>query len=120
MKKILNLCFEILKAALNVIMGALCFIKIDRDVALLPDGEGELKNIDRYYSVYDKLSDKNLQFLLYIALAIMVASVALSVVSCFTNDNKNIRIASHVAFAISLLLFVALLIFSMQFLQLSY
>ncbi len=101
-------------------MAALCFVKIDRDVAVLPGADDSMKQVERFFSVYDKLIGKNLQFLVYVALVLMASSVAVSLVSCVKKDSKVIAVASHVTFALSALYFVALLIYSMQSLQIAY
>ena len=114
MRKILFVVLEAVKACLNVLMGALCFIKIDHDIAHLPTAEGGIGQFDYYYSIYDKLFREDLQFLVYIALAVMMASVALSAVTCLVKDNRKIRIASHIIFAVSAIFFLALLFYTMQ------
>lgn len=111
---------ESIKALLNVIMAVLCLVKIEHDVAVLPDIEDGTGKIDYYYSVYDKLAGKNLQFIVYIALAVMAASVAFSVVACVFKDNRKIRIAGHAVFAVSALFFIVLLVYSAQFLRYMY
>lgn len=120
MKKVLVYVLEGIKACLNALMGALCFVKIEHDVAVYPAAGGGTRRADYYYSIYDKLSGKNLQFAVYIALAVMAASVVLSVVACVAKDNLKIRIASHIMFVVSALFFVVLLIYSTQFLQYMY
>ena len=111
MKKVLVYVLEGIKACLNALMGALCFVKIEHDVAVYPADGGGTERADYYYSIYDKL---------YIALAVMAASVVLSVVACVAKDNLKIRIASHIIFVVSALFFVVLLIYSTQFLQYMY
>ncbi len=44
MRKILSVVLETVKVCLNVLMGALCFLKIEHDVAYLPNAEGGGKN----------------------------------------------------------------------------
>ncbi len=120
MKKILFRVFEVVKICLNLLMCALFFIKIDRDVVLLPNNEGGLKKVNYYYSVYDKLCDKNLQFLIYIAIAAILVSIVISIVACTTKDNRKLRVASHIIFAISAIIFLVLLILALQYLKISY
>ena len=114
MKKIFLVVLEVIKACLNVLMGALCFIKIDHDVAYIPNAEGEIGHRDYYYSIYDKLFREDLQVLVYLALAVMAFSVVLSVALCIVKDNRKLRIASHVIFAVSVLFFLVLLLYAMQ------
>lgn len=120
MKKAIHLILEIGKACGNILMGALCFIRFDHDVAILPNGEGGVEQVNYYYSIYDKLLGANLQFLVYIALAVMAASVALSVMACIARDNRKIRLVSHGIFVVSVLFFLALLFYATQVLRLNY
>ena len=120
MKKVFDRVLEIVKACLNAVMGAFCFIRIEHDVAYYPNDGGGVRQVDYYYSIYDKLAGKNQQFLVYIALAVMAASVALSVVSCIATDSRTIRIASHMVFGVSALYFFALLFYATQVLLIGY
>ena len=112
MKKAFSFISEAVKMCLNVLMGALCFIKIDHDVAHLPNAEGGIERLDYYYSIYDKLYGKNLQFLVYIALVVMSVSFVMSIVTCVAKDNRKLRIASHVTFLIAAIIFLILLRYS--------
>ncbi len=114
MKKIFMVVLEVIKVCLNVLMGALCFIKIDHDVAYIPNAEGGIGHLDYYYSIYDKLFREDLQVLVYLALTVMAISVVLSVALCIVKDNRKMRIASHVIFAVSVLFFLVLLFYAMQ------
>lgn len=120
MKKVLGIVSEVAKICLNILMGTLCFIKIDHDVAILPNDEGDIIQVDYYYSIYEKLFREDIQFLVYIALAVMAASVALSVVACIAKDNRKVRIASYVIFAVYTVFFIVLLFYTMQVLQYNY
>lgn len=111
---------EVVKICLNLLMGALCFIKIEHDVAVLPNAEGSVGRADYYYSILDKLSGKNLQFLVYIALAVMAASVALSVVAYIAKDNIKIRLTSHVIFVVAAIFFLVLLCYAVLILRICY
>lgn len=114
MKKAFSILSEAVKVCLNVLMGAFCFIKIDHDVADIPNAAGEIVQLRYDYSIYDKLLRENLQFLVYLALAVMAASVVLSIVACVVQDDRKIRIASHVIFALSAVFFLALLFYTGQ------
>lgn len=120
MKKALYLILEVINVCLNILMAALCFIKLDHDVAFLPNESGGVVKADYYYSIYDKLLEKNLQFLVYIALAVMAVAIVLSVVTCVSKGNRKISIASHVASAVSVLFFLVLLFYAMRILQYAY
>ncbi len=113
MRKILSVVLEAVKVCLNVLMGALCFIKIDHDVAHLPNAEGGIGKIDYFYSIYDKLLREELQFLVYLALAVMAISVLLSILTLLVKDNRKIKIASHIIFSVSALFFLFLLFYTM-------
>lgn len=114
MKKVFLFVSEAAKSCLNAVMGALYFIKLDHDVAHFPDAEGGIAQRDYYYSIYDKLFSESLQVLVYLSLVVMAVSVVLSVVACIAKDNRKIRIASHIVFAVSALFFLALLFYAMQ------
>ena len=114
MKAFFSYVLEAVKMCLNVLMGAFCFIKIDHDVAEIPNAAGEIVQYRYDYSIYDKLLREGLQIFVYLALAVMAASVALSVLSCVIRDGRKLKIASHVVFALSAVCFLALLFYSMQ------
>ena len=114
MKIIFSYVLEAGKMCLNVLMGAFCFIKIDHDVAEIPNAAGQIVQSRYDYSIYDKLLREGLPFLVYLALAVMVASVALSVLSCVVKDGPKLKIASHVVFALSAVFFLFLLFYTMQ------
>lgn len=114
MKNFLCRTVEVVKMILNFLMGALYFIKIDHDIAVLPNPEGDLARVDYYYSIFDKLLRENLQFLIWIALAVTAVSVLLSILVCVVKDNQKLKIASHVIFGISASFFLALFCYGMQ------
>ena len=120
MKKWLNFIIEAVKAGLNVLMGALCFVKLDHEVAYHINPYGDRAKVDYYYSIYDKLAGRNMQFLVFSALAVMAISVALSIVSLIVKGNKKILIISHIVFLAAAIFFLALLIYSMRVLQYDY
>ena len=120
MRKILSVVLEAVKVCSNVLMGALCFLKIDHDVAYLPNAEGGIEQFDYFYSIYEKLVREELQFLVYLALAVMAISVLLSIFTLLAKDNRKIKIASHIIFAVSALFFLVLLFYAMLILQYNY
>ncbi len=119
-KKLLFRVLEVVKFCLILLMDALFFIEIGHDVDLLPNNEGKLEKVDYYYSIYDKLYGKNLQFLVYIALVVMSVSIVMSIVTCVAKDNRKLRIASHVTFLIAAIIFLILLVYSTLYLKISY
>jgi len=118
-KKWLSRVFEGVKILLNCLMGALLFIKIDHDVAVLPSFDGGTVRIDHWYSIYDKLLRENLQGLIYFALTVTATSVLLSIIALIAKDNRKLRIASHAVFAASAIFFLLLLFYTAQ-IQYSY
>lgn len=114
MKKPFHPFFEIVQILVNCLTGALYFIKIDHDVAVLPDSEGGTARFEHWYSIYDKLLRENLQVLIYLALATAVVSVALSVLTATVKGGRKLKTASRVLFAVSVLFFLGLFFFAAQ------
>ncbi|MDE6586513.1 MAG: hypothetical protein K2K80_07530 [Clostridia bacterium] len=110
MEKNRVLITAISKIVINCIMAVLCFIKIIQEVAVLPgfdeNGEEITAREDYFFSVYEKLSGVGLSFLLWAALAIIVASVILSVLCIVIKDNKKLSIASRIVFGPSICMFL--------------
>lgn len=104
---------EVFKIAANGLWTALCFIKIFHDVAILPgeevNGEVDTFRVDHYYSICDKFGRENLVYLLWVTVAAIAASVIISS-TIIVKDNKKIRLASHIAFGLSTLLFLVSLL----------
>ena len=109
---------EIVKIAINCVILPLYFINIFHQVAHLPgfDEEGNqiIGEIDHYYSIFYKLDGEEVGYLVWLAIAICVASIAASAVSIFVRDSKAIKIVSHILFAVSTILFFVLLFISLQ------
>ena len=109
---------EIIKIAINCIILPLYFINIYHDVAVLPgfdeDGNRVVHEIDHYYSIFYKLDREGLAALFWLAVAICIASIAVSVINIFTKDNKIIKVASNILFILSAILFLVLLFISLQ------
>ena len=106
---------EIVKMFLNCLSLPFYFIKIFCDVAVLPgfNGDGEMITSTFYYyhSIYSKFVREDISYLLWIAVAITVISVILSVLNLtVAKDKKAVKIISHIAFATSVLLFFVMLI----------
>lgn len=107
------LIVEIVKIAVNLVILPLYLIKFFKEVAIIPElGEnGESVFVKRYYylSLYDELCRVRIDFLFWLALAVIIASIAISALSIVAHDSKKTRIASHVLFSISVLFFFVLL-----------
>lgn len=105
-----SLIFEIVKIAVNCLLVPLYLIKFFKEIAVISEldenGEWVLSNRKYYLSLYGEMCRARLDFLFWIALAVIVASIALSALSIVVPDSKKTRIASHVLFGISVILFL--------------
>lgn len=115
MKKRINLISETVKIVLNCLIGALYFIKLYSQTAVLPNAEGGIDQVEYWYSIYDKLLRENLQFLVFLALAVTAISVLVSVFTLIAKENNRKRaIASYVVFAASAVFFLVLFLCTAQ------
>ena len=109
---------EILNIIVNCTVLPLYFIKIFHDVAVHPgfdeDGNQIVGRFDHYYSIYYKLDRENLAFILWAAVVISAVSVLSSVLTIVVKDNKILKVASRILFAISVISFLVLLFISLQ------
>lgn len=114
MKRQTAFIIEVVKILLDCIMIPLYFIKFFCDEAVLPgineNGEEIINSVYYYYSIFDKISREGMAFLLWGAIAIIIAAITLSVLSMKIKENKALKIASHVVFGISIILFFVLLL----------
>lgn len=94
---------EILKIIINCITIPLYFIKVFGQQAVIAgvdaDGERVFHRYNVYYSVYTKLD--GMTILVWGAIAIAIVSIVLSVLSLKIEDNKALKISSHLAFCVS-------------------
>lgn len=113
MRKRASLIVEIVKIIINCIIVPLYFIKFFCDEALLPgfneNGEQIIHRHYYYYSIFDKIAREGIAFLLWGAIALIVVSITLSVLTVLIKKNKSLIFASHIAFGISVFLFFVLL-----------
>lgn len=113
MKKIKALIVDIVKIIINCIMVPLYFIKLFCDKAVLPgvNENGEtIVNISYYhYSIFYKIDRAGISFLLWIAIATIIVSIVLSVLSMVMKDKKALKIASYIVFGVTVILFFVLL-----------
>lgn len=108
-----KLIAEIVKIAVNVVIVPLYLIKFFKEVAIIPqiDENGEVVLGKSYYylSLYGEMCRARLEFLFWLALAVIVASIACSALSITVPDSKKTRITSYVLFSISVVIFLVLL-----------
>ncbi len=113
MRKRASLIVEIVKIIIDCIIVPLYFIKFFCDEALLPgfneNGEQIISRKYYYYSIFDKIAREGIAFLLWGAIALIVVSITLSVLTVTIKKNKALNIASHIVFGISVFLFFVLL-----------
>ena len=109
---------EIVKIIINCAILPLYFIKFYHEVAVLPgfdaDGNHITHRMDHYYSIYYKLDREGLAYLLWLAVAVAIASVAMSLLRIAVKDGKKLKIASNIIFGISVAFFLVLLFISLQ------
>ena len=114
---------EIVKTVINCAILPLYFIKFIHEVAILPgfdeDGKEVLGRHDYYLSIYGEMCRAGLEFVFWLAFSFCLASIALSISRIFVNDNRAIKISSHIVFAISLIFFLVQ-IFLMLYIQYDY
>lgn len=105
---------EIVKIIINCITVPLYFIKFFCYEAVLPglneNGEKVIGRFYYYYSIFDKINREELAYLVWIAIAIICVSIALSVLSMIFKEKKALKIASHIIFGIAIVLFFVLLL----------
>ena len=113
MKRKTVLIVEIVKIFINCITVPLYFIKFFCDEAVLPgfneNGEEVINRTYYYYSIFDKVDREGIAFLLWGAIATIIVSIALSILSITVKDNKALKIASHIVFGAAIVLFFVLL-----------
>lgn len=113
MKRKTALIIEIVKIVINCVTVPLYFIKFFCDEAILPgfneNGEEVIHSIYFYYSIFDKIDREGIGFLLWGAIATIIVSIALSLLSITVKDNKALKIASHIVFGVAVVLFFVLL-----------
>ena len=113
MKRKTAFIVEIVKIIINCITVPLYFIKFFCDEAVLPgineNGEEVINRIYHYYSIFDKIDGEGIALLLWGAIVIIIVSITLSVLSITIKGNKALKIASHIIFAVAIVLFFVLL-----------
>lgn len=118
MKRKTALIVEIVKIIINCITVPLYFIKIFCDEAVLPgfneSGEEIIGRFYYYYSIFDKIDREGIAFLLWGAIAAISVSIILSVLNIVVRDKKILKIAGHVVFGLSVVLFFVLLFIAMS------
>lgn len=102
--KNIKMFYDISKIIIVIISIPFWFVKMIHYVAVLPsyDSNGNFITVkqDHYFSIIDNLRDGGNTYLIYIAFGIIVTSLCLSIVKMFKKDNKVIKIASNITFAL--------------------
>lgn len=113
MKRKTALIVEIIKIVINCITVPLYFIKFFCSEAVLhgfnEKGEEVFNRIYYYYSIFDKIDREGIAFLLWWAIATIIVSIALSILSITVKDKKALKIAGHIVFGVAIVLFFVLL-----------
>ena len=114
MKSKARLIVFVTKIFLNCLTIPLYFVKLFRDVAVLPgyneNGEMTTHRFHYYYSIADKFDRESLTYLLWIAITTTVLSIVFSVLdTAVVKDNKVFKIVSNAVFVASIVLFFVLL-----------
>lgn len=86
------------------------FIKLFREVGHFPaEGSSDIYEKIFYFSILDNLKAIDYETLVYVGIALILASVFLSSISIISKENKNLRLVAHIFFGFSLILFFILL-----------
>ncbi len=109
MKKTSKRIPEIIKIVLLLPQLPLYFMKIIHEGADIDAVYGSAY-VDYYYSIYDKIAREGLAVLIWLALAIAVVCIFISVLRIIGIDNKKMRITGHILFGLSIVIFFVLLI----------
>lgn len=113
MKRKTTFIIEMVKIIINCVIVPLYFIKFFCDEAVLPsyneNGEPIIGRFYYYYSIFDKINREGRAYLLWCAVAIIIASITLSILRLTMKESKALKIASYVVFAISIIMFFVLL-----------
>ena len=104
---------EMIKIIVSCITIPLYFINLFRQTAVLPgfseSGERVIYRSYYYYSVFYKINRAGMVYLIWVAIALIAVSITLSVLRIF-NEKKALKIASYVAFGLSITIFFVLFI----------
>ncbi|WP_251546515.1 hypothetical protein [Pumilibacter intestinalis] len=113
MKRKTAFIVEIVKIIINCAIVPLYFIKFFCDEAVLPgyneNGEQIIGRYYYYYSIFDKINRDGIAYLLWCAIAIIIASITLSILRMTVKESKALKIASHIVFGVAIILFFVLL-----------
>lgn len=113
MKRKISFIAEIVKIIINCITIPLYFIKFFCHVAVYPSSDpysaSNYHKVYYYYSIYDKISREGMAYLVWCAIAIIIISITLSVLSMIFKEKKALKIASYIVFGVTIILFFVLL-----------
>ncbi len=116
MKRRTDFIAEIVKIIINCITIPLYFIKLICEVAVLPgideNGENITVRFYYYYSIFEKVNRERMAYLVWVAIAIIIVSITLSVLSIIFKEKKPLKIASLILFIVAVVLFFGLLFIS--------
>ena len=113
MRKKTTFIVEFLKIIINCVIVPLYFIKFFCDEAVLPgyneNGEPIIGSVYYYYSIFDKIKREGIAYLLWCAIAVIIASITLSILRMTMKESKVIKIASYIFFGVAIIMFFVLL-----------
>ena len=112
MKKLIS----ILEILMNLTMIPLFFIRFFSDMAYSVglDSSNTLSAIitRRSFNIIENLDTLDMLYTIPVAIFIIICSIVLSVLSVVIKDNENLTFTSHVAFGVSVVMFLLLLWFA--------
>lgn len=107
-----NKILNIVEIVLSVVTFPLWFVKMFVDIGHLPDREtGKIIEVVFNHSMYENICDGVHPFLVYIAMAIVIASVILNAVD-LKLSNKKLQTISNIVFGVAIGLFIILLLYA--------
>lgn len=112
--KNIKIFWGISKIIIVIISIPFWFVKMIHYVAVIPsyDVNGNFIPVkqDHYFSIIDNLRDGGNTYLIYVGFGIIVISLCLSIVKMFKKENKLIKVASNITFALFIVSFIITLI----------
>ena len=106
-----NKILNIVEIVLSAVTFPLWFIKMFVGIGHLPNPEGEIVEVIFRHSMYENICDGAHPFLVYIAMAIITASIILNVVN-LKLSNKKLQTISNIVFGVAVGLFIILLLYA--------
>ena len=106
-----NKIFNIVEILLSAITFPLWFIKMFVDIGHLPNQAGEIVEVVFGHSMYENICDLSHPAVAYIAMAIVIVSIALNAVN-LKLGNKKLQTICNVVFLVAIGLFIILLLYA--------